>query len=72
MRGYFAIGVENISKPMNLGSLMRSAHAFGASFVFTVDADRRMPKVQPDTSRSAEHIPYYCLEIDRRDGAAAG
>ncbi len=59
MRGYFAIGVENISKPMNLGNLMRSAHAFGASFVFTVDADRRMPKVQSDTSRSAEHIPYY-------------
>src|SRR3546814_8737917 len=34
MRGYFAIGAEGISKPMNLGSLMRSAHAFGASFFF--------------------------------------
>ncbi|MEX2009990.1 MAG: TrmH family RNA methyltransferase, partial [Dongiaceae bacterium] len=29
MRGYFGIGVEGISKPMNLGNLMRSAHAFG-------------------------------------------
>ncbi len=38
MRGYFAIGVENISKEMNLGNLFRSAHAFGASFVFTVNA----------------------------------
>ena len=59
MRGYFAIGVENISKPMNLGNLMRSAHAFGASFVFTVDADQRMPKVRSDTSQSSEHIPHY-------------
>ena len=31
MRGYFGIGVEGISKPMNLGSLFRTAHAFGAS-----------------------------------------
>ncbi len=38
MRGYFGIGVEGISKPMNLGSLWRTAHAFGASFVFTVGA----------------------------------
>ena len=34
MRGYFAIGAERISKPMNLGALMRTGHAFGASFVF--------------------------------------
>ena len=38
MRGYFGIGAEGISKPMNLGNLIRSAHAFGASFVFLVDA----------------------------------
>ena len=36
MRGYFAMGVEGISKPLNLGNLIRSAHAFGASFFFTV------------------------------------
>ena len=38
MRGYFGIGVEGVSKPMNLGSLLRSAHAFGASFAFTIGA----------------------------------
>jgi tRNA G18 (ribose-2'-O)-methylase SpoU len=38
-RGYFAIGVEGISKAVNLGNLLRSAHAFGASFVFTIGAD---------------------------------
>ncbi len=36
MRGYFGIGAEGISKAMNVGSLFRSAHAFGASFMFTV------------------------------------
>ena len=36
-RGYFAIGVEGISKAVNLGNLLRSARAFGASFVFLVD-----------------------------------
>ena len=60
MRGYFGIGAEGISKPMNLGALMRTAHAFRASFFFTVDVH---PKVRDayrsDTSRSFEHLPYY-------------
>ena len=29
MRGYFGIGVENVSKAMNAGAVMRTAHAFG-------------------------------------------
>ena len=37
-RGYFAIGAERISKALNLGNLMRSAHGFGASFTFTIGA----------------------------------
>jgi tRNA G18 (ribose-2'-O)-methylase SpoU len=60
LRGYFAIGAEGLSKPMNLGNLMRSAHAFGAAFFFTVEADaaiRRSPG--SDTSRSIDHLPYY-------------
>ena len=40
-RGYFSIGVENISKPMNLGNLIRSAHAFGANSVFTISPHKR-------------------------------
>jgi len=59
MRGYFAIGAEGLSKPVNLGNLMRSAHAFGAAFVFTVEAGRSLGKVPSDTSRSASHLPYY-------------
>jgi tRNA G18 (ribose-2'-O)-methylase SpoU len=60
MRGYFAIGAEGISKPMNLGALMRSAHAFGASFFFTVDAAFNANAVkQADTSDAARHLPLY-------------
>lgn len=60
MRGFFGIGAEGISKPMNLGALMRTAHAFGASFVFSVDAESRIREAyKSDTSKSAEHVPYY-------------
>jgi tRNA G18 (ribose-2'-O)-methylase SpoU len=59
-RGYFGIGVERISKPMNMGALMRTAHAFGASFTFSVNA---APSIRvaynADTSKSADHVPYY-------------
>jgi tRNA G18 (ribose-2'-O)-methylase SpoU len=60
MRGFFGIGAEDISKPMNLGALMRTAHAFGASFTFSVSA---APSIRvayhSDTSKSASHVPYY-------------
>ncbi|MEI2386808.1 RNA methyltransferase [Breoghania sp. JC706] len=60
MRGYFAIGIEGVSKVMNLGNLIRTAHGFGAAFVFTVDADKRLGRVPPsDTSRTPDHTPYY-------------
>jgi tRNA G18 (ribose-2'-O)-methylase SpoU len=59
MRGYFAIGVEGISKAMNAGNLFRSAHAFGAQFVFTVAADPRVQQSRADTSRTPEHLPWY-------------
>ena len=60
MRGYFGIGVECVSKPMNVGSLFRSAHAFGASFVFTVDAQYNpVTGVKVDTSDAINHLPFY-------------
>ena len=60
MRGYFGIGAEEISKPMNLGALMRTAHAFGASFFFTVNAHSKVREAyNTDTSRSFSHLPYY-------------
>lgn len=60
MRGYFGIGAEHLSKPMNLGALLRTAHAFGAAFTFTVGAAPKLRDVyRSDTSRSGDHVPYY-------------
>jgi tRNA G18 (ribose-2'-O)-methylase SpoU len=59
MRGYFGIGAEGISKPMNLGNLIRSAHAFGASFVFLVDAHHTVSDAPSDTSHTQEQLPVY-------------
>jgi tRNA G18 (ribose-2'-O)-methylase SpoU len=62
MRGYFGIGAERISKPLNLGNLIRSAHAFGASFVFTVGAHPRALDFSSDTSKSLSRLPYFHWE----------
>ncbi|MGI9481129.1 MAG: RNA methyltransferase [Hyphomicrobiales bacterium] len=59
MRGFFALGMEGISKPMNTGNLIRSAHAFGASFVFAVNAHQRVHKAKSDTSKTPDHLPFY-------------
>nr|WP_207481027.1 RNA methyltransferase [Arenibaculum pallidiluteum] len=63
MRGYFAIGAEGTSKMLNLGNLVRSAHAFGASFAFTVGSglDLRQLRVS-DTSEAALHLPVYAFD----------
>ena len=60
MRGYFAIGVEGISKPANVGAVMRTAHAFGASFVFTIAPDTDIEGFRAsDTSEAAKNLPLY-------------
>jgi len=60
MRGYFGIGVEGINKPFNVGNLFRSAHAFDASFVFTIAATyRRSEGAQTDTSDTLANLPFY-------------
>ena len=59
VRGYFGIGAEGISKPMNIGNLFRSAHAFGASFMFTVNSPFSAREGRSDTARSPGHVPLY-------------
>jgi tRNA G18 (ribose-2'-O)-methylase SpoU len=58
-RGYFAIGAERISKSLNVGNLMRSAHGFGASFTFTVGATYQAREAAADTSKGIQHLPHY-------------
>lgn len=60
MRGYFGVGSERISKQMNLGAVMRTANAFGASFIFTVGSRLKAREAAlADTSKSAGHVPLY-------------
>ncbi len=58
-RGYFAIGAERMSKALNLGNLMRSAHGFGASFTFTIGASYHAMEARADTSKGQWHLPHY-------------
>jgi len=60
MRGYFGIGVEGISKPMNVGNLFRSAHAFDADFVFAIAPAIDIREIhKSDTSETYKHVPLY-------------
>ena len=60
MRGFFAMGVEGITKSANIGSLARSSHAFGASFFFTVSPVVNVKDMQKtDTSDAFDHLPFY-------------
>ena len=60
LRGYFGIGVEGVSKAMNLGALLRTAHAFGASFAFAIAPDLKPRDIKrSDTADSPQHLPFY-------------
>jgi tRNA G18 (ribose-2'-O)-methylase SpoU len=64
MRGYFAVGVDGISKPMNLGNLMRIAHAFDASFFFSINAQVKLSDAESDTSRAQGAMPVYAFQSE--------
>ncbi|MCB1538198.1 MAG: RNA methyltransferase [Rhodospirillales bacterium] len=67
MRGYFGIGVEGISKGANLGNLVRSTHAFGGSFFFTIAPNVAMEEIRvSDTAASALHMPFYVYENPKK------
>jgi len=59
-RGYFGIGAEGVSKSANVGALLRTAHAFGAAFCFTVGAgfDARAARLA-DTADAPSHVPLW-------------
>lgn len=82
MRGWFAIGVWHGKNEDNIGTLVRSARAFGAAFVFTVGqryerqasavkADRHIPVLRfPDLAELRLALPKSCrivgVELDER------
>lgn len=68
MRGYFAIGIEGVTKQMNLGNLFRTAHGFGAQFVFTINKVYEPKNSKSDTSAVEKNIPLYHYDsVDQMD-----
>lgn len=63
VRGYFGIGIVAGKSPENIGTLWRTAHAFGAAFIFTVG--HRYPHQPTDTTKAWRHIPLH--EFDTTD-----
>ena len=60
MRGYCALGVEGVSKMHNAGAVLRTAHAFGASFAFVIGGKFSQQEiVQTDTSKASTQLPFY-------------
>lgn len=60
MCGYFGVGVEEISKPGNVGNLVRLTHAFGGSFMFFINPQVDVQEVKvSDTSNASGHMPHY-------------
>lgn len=51
MRGYFGIGIVEGKSTENVGGLWRSAHALGASMIFTIGF--RPPRQPTDTTCAA-------------------
>ena len=59
-RGYCGIGAEGVSKSGNIGALLRTGHAFGAAFCFTIGSgwDARAARTA-DTADTPLHIPMW-------------
>ena len=56
-RGYFGIGIYHPKTEENLGTLWRSAHNFGANFIFTIG--NRYKKQKSATTYASRHVPLY-------------
>lgn len=59
-RGFFGIGVYHPKTTENIGTLWRSAHNFGADFIFTIG--KRYKKQASDTTKADRHIPLFEYE----------
>jgi tRNA G18 (ribose-2'-O)-methylase SpoU len=55
MRGFCGIGIYQPSKEINVGGLLRSAQAFGASFAFVIGS--RFKQQSSDTGKAWKHLP---------------
>jgi tRNA G18 (ribose-2'-O)-methylase SpoU len=56
-RGFFAVGIYGCKTEANIGTLWRSAHLYGAAFVFTVG--HRYQRQASDTPNTPLHTPMF-------------
>ena len=56
-RGYFGIGIYHPKTTESMGTLWRSAHNFGADYIFTIGA--RYQKQPSDTTKAWKHVPLF-------------
>lgn len=68
MRGFFGIGIDGATKTGNVGNLIRTGYAFGASFAFvtkpqgTSENDLRITRNMADTSKTWKQLPFYMYD----------
>lgn len=55
--GFFGIGIFQVKRGENIGTLWRSAFILGASFIFTID--KKYKKQQSDVLQSWKNIPLF-------------
>ena len=56
-RGFWGIGIYEPKTETNIGTLWRSAHNFGADFIFVIG--KRYKREKSDTTDAQKHIPLY-------------
>lgn len=56
-RGYFAIGIYHGKAEVNTGTLWRTAHLYGAAFIYTIGRRYRMQA--SDTPKTPLHTPLF-------------
>lgn len=59
MRGFFGIGIWHPKTSVNVGTLWRSAHNFGAAFLYTVG--HRYDGQPSDTTKASRHVPLLAF-----------
>lgn len=67
-RGYWGVGIYHPKTVVNVGTLWRSASAFGAAFLFTVG--QRYHRQPSDTVKADRHIPL--LEFETLEALSRG
>ena len=61
MRGYSCIGLDNPKTPANVGSVLRAAGCYGASFV-AIGGDR-IASGRTDTQKAWRHMPLFTGDL---------